>query len=152
MKNIVLFSVVLTIAFCSCHKKEKPTPEDNRQYSYWTVNEDSFSTNQVYSTIGKAIAAITSDGFENGFDITFNFGYELPKNGSFQIDCDSYSPDYICISIVYNGVGYHKTSVPAYLQASEANGKAQYTLQPTWFYNAQDPSDSVLISGIFNEP
>ena len=153
---------MLTLVFAACHKDEKHTPdkpepiiEDTvKQYSYWVVNEDSFKTNHVSADIGKARMDLYAEGFENRFGIGFNFGYELPRNGSFIIaHDDTNNPNYVHVGFYYHDSLYViSPNTNNSIIASSVNGKAQYTLSPTWFVDYYDHSDSVLISGTFNEP
>ena len=153
-KTAIISGFLATLFFLSCHRDKKPTPEDNRQYSYWTVNEDSFSTNHVETAIGKARVDLYSEGFVNRFSMTFNFGYELPKNGSFPLaKVPTDDPNIVGIGFYYNTVHYIPSpSSNSVLSAASINNKARYTLPPTWFINYDNHSDSALISGTFNEP
>ena len=158
-KLLILFAVLSGILF-SCHKKEKPAPdkpqpEDTRQYSYWTVNEDSFKTNDVDEVLGLGMCVLgnAQKNHTNNFSLYFNIGRSLPVYGSFKIDCSTQNSTFVCMDFVYNGIGYLiNINGSFYLTAGENNSKAQYKLAPTWFYNEQDPNDSVLIQGVFNEP
>jgi hypothetical protein len=160
MKKIALFPGMLGLFLVACHKDKKHDPEPEpiiRQYSYWTVNGDSFSTNHVEATIGKARMDLYSENAANLFFISFNFGFELPKNGNFTIshlnDPDSANFAYVHVSFHYHdSVFLIANNEHAILSAHFANDKAQYILDPTWYVNYENPLDSVLIQGEFNEP
>ena len=158
---------MLALVLAACNKDEKHTPdrpepiiEDTvKQYSYWTVNEDSFSTNQVvantYRSPGNALAVLRATDSVNNFEIYFTHLSRFPQSGDFPLQDSS-------IHYPVSGVGvyflYHSTSyfiaypTDHHLSAASVNGKGQYTLPPTWFYSYYHPEDSVLISGTFNEP
>ena len=91
---------------------------------------------------------------ENRFGITFNFGYELPTIENFGIEHKSgSSQDSVSVGF-YKGATFFIISPyeNGIISASKEGDKAKYTLQPTWFVNYFDASDSVQISGEFNEP
>jgi hypothetical protein len=167
MKKIILFPTVLAFVFAACNKNEKHTPdkpepitEDTvKQYSYWTVNEDSFATNDVsantYRSPGNMIAALEGGDQENSFDMTF-IHMDFPQSGEFPLIDSSISypvSGTVGIDFRYQG-DYYFLARPTnnHLSASSVKGKARYTLPPTWFYSYYHPEDSVLISGTFNEP
>jgi hypothetical protein len=155
MKKILLFPVMLTLTFYSCHKKEKPTPTpDNRQYSYWTVNEDSFSTKEVIVDIGHVFTRIRSNSdADNYFRMQFKLTY-LPEYGSFHLTTyETSDPANAEISFYYNGIFYVISPTEnSSLEASLVNNKSQFKLDTTWFLNYYDDTDSVSIRGEFNEP
>lgn len=156
MKKILLFPIMLTLTFYSCHKNEKPSPvpEDNRQYSHWVVNEDSFSTNEVIVDIGHVFTRIRSNSDpDNYFRMQFNLTY-LPEYGSFHLTTHETSdPANAEISFYYNGIFYVISPTEnSSLEASLVNNKSQFKLDTTWFLNYYDNTDSVLIRGEFNEP
>lgn len=43
-------------------------------------------------------------------------------------------------------------SSDGYITASKVNGKARFVLEPIWYVYFDNPADSVLVSGEFNEP
>jgi len=150
--------LAIVCALCLCNNACKK--EDNRQYSTWYVNEERFSTNDVKTDMGKAVALIFTNSkysggtAPNGFSITFNTGSlngGFPTSGSFKLDCSQQNPQWACMSILFKDKGYFpKTN--EYLKATLENGKARYSLEPTWFYNELNYQDSILVKGTFNQP
>jgi len=64
MRNIIFIFLVLVWSIASCKPDPAPKPDDRKppkQYSYWVVNEDSFSTNNVTLSIGKAEAFLSAN-------------------------------------------------------------------------------------------
>lgn len=150
LSRIGLLSLSLLIIFGACRKS---TPA---QYSTWVVNNDTFSTNEVSVDQGKAtLHFFTSDIYAHkpGFYFVFNLGSFVVYD-SLKLDCSLQDPSWVCLDIMYDDTGYiaHGTH-PEYIQSTLVNGKARYTLQPTWFYNSYRPAeDKILVSGVFNEP
>lgn len=149
MKNklLLFFSFVLFIA--ACGKKNK------RQFSTWTMNAEKFSTNEVLATTGKVVSVLESNDKYNGFSITFRVGFAMPTHGAFQMLYDPSSTEQSMASIAFfvKGIGYIPSQTPtSFLMASSYNSKARYIIEPTWFVNYNTGTDSVLISGTFNEP
>ena len=63
------------------------------------------------------------------------------------------NPTYVSLWFYFDTIPYGvKEGNIVKLYASEQNGKAQYSLKPTWFFNYNNSNDSSLIEGIFNEP
>ncbi|MBS1645458.1 MAG: hypothetical protein JST36_10505 [Bacteroidetes bacterium] len=155
MAFVALFLVGIFILFLTACKKEP-----SAQYSTWVVDGDTISTNNVSVDRGKATlyfftksSVPLSDNNRFGFEFIFNSG-GFVVGDSLKLDCSTQNPSWLCLNILYNDTGYsaHGTQ-PEYIQASIVNGKARYTLQPTWFYNSYRPADSrILVSGVFNEP
>ena len=106
--------------------------------------------------IGKAVAYLETISISNGFSIKFNTGSlkgGLPTSGSFKLDCSQQNPQWVCMAILYRDTGYLSKEIKfEYLIASQRNGKAQYTLDTTWFYNSYRANDSILVYGTFNQP
>ena len=136
--------VLLLLSFTNCKKK------DTRNFSYWQVNQDKFSTNEVSVGEGKAIHELCATNLSNRFCFSFNLGY-FPVSDSFKIDCSLNAFNWVCFAITYNGIGYVNPR-NSYLKAISVNGNPQYQLSPTWFYNENKVSDSVLVQGVFNQP
>lgn len=104
MKKSLLATVC---ALCLCNAACKK--EDDRQYSSWYVNEEPFSTNDVKTDIGKAVAYLETTSISNGFSIKFNTGSlngGLPTSGSFKLDCSQQNPQWVCMAIFYRDTGY----------------------------------------------
>lgn len=149
MQNkITLLTYFVLVAFLvsGCDKKE------TKPYSRWTVNGEEFTTNEVVAAAGKTQAGMSSQDAGNRFQVTFTIG-ELPRSGTY--DLNMAVPGQMCvINFYYHGQLYY--SSPAQIgkvEAYEVKHKARYVLSPTWFVNAARPqTDSVLISGEFNEP
>ena len=135
---------ICLLSFANCKKK------DNRNYSYWQVNQDKFSTNDVSVEEGKGIHQFYAQNLSNRFWITFNLGY-FPVSDSFKIDCSLAAFSWVCFVVNYKGISYINPN-KSYLKALSVNGNPQYQLSPTWFYNENKFSDSVLVQGVFNKP
>ena len=149
MKNkFILPFLLITLSLAACGKKDK------KQFSTWTVNGENFSSNEVEASLGKVICALSSNDFNNRFSFGFAVGVELPKQGNFLIShVKNYDPDKVVLSFYYKGnFMIIAPSQNTAVVATNNNGKAQYTLPPTWYIYFENPSDSVLISGAFNEP
>ncbi len=145
-KNVSLICLLICFFLFAC-KKEK-------QYCTWTVNGESFSTNEGETSIGKAVSRFSSLNHDNQnyFRIGFNVGY-LPTDGQYKIAYNVPGSIFAGISFYYKGIFY--TSSPFtenYLVASSNKDKARYSLPSTWFVNYDNHNDSVLIQGTFNEP
>jgi hypothetical protein len=140
----LLLLFICLLFFSNCKKK------DNRNYSYWQVNQDKFSTNDITVDEGKARHDMYAKNFTNNYSIRFNLGY-FPVSDSFKIDCSLAAFSWVCFTITYNGIGYINPK-KSYLKALSVNGNPQYQLSPTWFYNENKFSDSVLVQGVFNQP
>ena len=145
MKKLSLILVCSSfLLLANCKKK------DTRNFSYWQVNQDKFSTNEVSVGEGKAIHELCATNLSNRFCFSFNLGY-FPVSDSFKIDCSLNAFNWVCFAITYNGIGYVNPR-NSYLKAISVNGNPQYQLSPTWFYNENKVSDSVLVQGVFNQP
>ena len=145
MKKLSLILVCSSfLLLANCKKK------DTRNFSYWQVNQDKFSTNEVSVGEGKAIHELCATNLSNSFCFSFNLGY-FPVSDSFKIDCSLNAFSWVCFTITYNGIGYVNPR-NSYLKAISVNGNPQYQLSPTWFYNENKVSDSVLVQGVFNQP
>jgi len=151
-QKLIMMSILACILFLvSCKKKDEPI--DTRQYSTWVVGKDSFSTNKTIIEFYRQISVFSTEDRVNGFGFIFNCG-RLFLNDSFTFsNVDISNP-----KIVYGGVIYHDTNYvvlhnyAASLVGSEVNGKFRFVLRKAWFVNVFRPDDSVLISGVFNEP
>jgi hypothetical protein len=144
--SAILLFLILLLPFTNCKKK------DNRNYSYWQVNQHKFSTNDITVEEGKARHEINTTNHTNGFQIVFNLGY-FPTDGKYKLDYTSSNPSCVGVDIIYNDTGYlPKPSSSMFLIASAKNNKGSYALQPVWFYNSYRIMDSVLVQGTFNEP
>jgi hypothetical protein len=149
-RSIILFSV-LFFFLISCKK------ESHNQFSYWYVGNDSFSSNNVGVVIEPYGIDLNCNNIKNSFGFTFENNYHLPVSGNFLIT-DSLTDDPTITNEV--GPGFHymdsfytvSKSAVSYLHASSVNGKAEFTLDSTWFINYNNPNDSVIIHGIFNQP
>ena len=145
MKQVLLIAA-LFVLFISCKKG------DNRQYSKWYVNNDSFYTNDIRVDKGKARHDITTNDLHNGFQIVFNLG-TFPATGSYKLDCSLQNPAWVCMGIIYRDTGYlARSEKNGTINATMKNGKASYSLAPTWFYNSYRNEDSIFVKGTFNEP
>ncbi len=145
MKRLVI-TVLLMAIITSCKKRA------SKEYSHWYVNNDSFSSNNVGVTIGKTRADMWSSLTDNYFSLTFNVGF-LPTSGLYKTDDRIQDPTFVSMDIKYNGTEYYPdTLFPIYLTADLKNGKASYTLPPTWFISFANSNDSISVRGTFNQP
>lgn len=144
------YVLLLTSSFLlvACNKDAK------KQYSHWKVNGVAYSSNNVEATeaYNRPVSSVYCRD-KTRFDISFNIE-KLPHSGEFPVRNDnSQSPSIVSVGFCFNTVCYGvKENNIATLKASDINGKAQYALAPTWFVNFNNPDDSLLIEGIFNEP
>lgn len=149
MKNkFILFPLLFALSIAACNKKDK------KQFSTWTVNGKIFSTNEVTTDLGKAICILSSNDINNRFTFGFAIGVKLPIEGNFLIShVKNDDPDKVVLSFYYKG-NFMKIapSQNTAVAATDNNGKALYTLPPTWYVYFDHQNDSVLISGTFNAP
>lgn len=148
MKNkFILPLLLITLSILACGKKDK------KQYSTWTINSVTFTSNNVHTTIGKARADLACDDADR-FGLTFNIGDQLPHAGNFGIEhIVGSAPDSVSVGF-YKGTIFYVISPYSHgvISSSVTNNKAKFTLSPTWFVNYHNSADSVKISGEFNEP
>lgn len=147
MRKVMILAIGTLLIACN---KEKP-----KQYSYWTINGQEYSSNNVEAAEGHNRPLAILGSYDSvRFDISFKQGY-LPTEGNWPLATLSSSNDPTKANMgFYFGttpyiVSEHNTNL---LQASANNDKARYSLSPTWFINYHDPADSILIEGTFNEP
>lgn len=147
MKKIMLLAISTTLIACN---KEKP-----KQYSHWTINGQEYSSNNVEVAEGHNRPLSILGNYDSiRFDLQFIQGY-LPTEGSWPLATESTvnQPSKATLAFYLGTKPYiaskHNTN---HLKASAYNGKARYTLEPTWFTYHYDPTDSVLITGTFNAP
>ena len=137
--------VLLLLSFTNCKKI------DTRNFSYWQVNQDKFSSNNVRLEQGKAVTVLACSDNGNNFTIYSEYS-RINTPGTYAIkQSSSNNPDSISVSFYYKGNCYISMH-SGYLVAGSVNGKIQCTLAPTWFSNYYDSKDTVLINGTFNEP
>lgn len=145
-RNSFIALVFLLIFTASCKKSE------NLQYSNWSINNESFSTNDIKVDEGKVRHEIITNNYHIGFQIVFNLGY-FPTSGNFKLDCSLQDPNWVCFNILYRDTGYLPKPINNnYILASINNSKGSYVLQPTWFYNSYRSNDSIKVQGVFNVP
>jgi hypothetical protein len=147
MKNkFVMLSLLFAFSLTACSKKNK------KQFSTWTVNGAYFSSNEVIATIEKAQSGLSTNDINNRFLLAFSIS-ELPKSGAFELNTSTPGQTCVINFYAYGKFYYSSPSQIGKIQASEVNKKARYTLSPAWFVSYENPAtDSVLISGTFNEP
>lgn len=141
-------TLLLFLALFACNKEKK------KPYSYWTVNDEEFKTNETQVYYGKAaIEFKSSETFPNGFFIFFQNTGGFPNLDSILIDPGA-SPYTVRCSIIYNDTAYSSYyGIPAYLHQSKVNGHTQFELKSNWFYHSYRPDeDSVWASGTFVVP
>lgn len=148
---LIMSALSCILLLVACKKEDEPI--DTRQYSNWVIGSDSFCTNKANIKFYRQISTFDTEDRINGFSFVFNIG-RLFMNDSFTFsNVDISNP-----KIVYGGFMYHDTSYvvkhdySASLVGSEVNGKFRFVLKKAWFVNVFRPDDSVLISGVFNEP
>jgi hypothetical protein len=145
MKKIMpLLAAILCVSAC---KKDPP-----KQYSYWTVNSDSFRTNNVTLSIDKTGTILHGENDAGSFGLYWGL-HSLPTDSNgYLIDSDSPNPVDVSVIIGYQGQSYRVYQLGQYLSAELVNGKAQYRLTDVWFKDYNNPNDTVLVSGTFNQP
>lgn len=144
MKKVIV--ILIVIAFSACTKAEK------KQFSYWKINGQDYSSNNVESSLGKPSATISCHEV-NRFDLYFFKSY-FPTSGTWLMVRDvNHNTELVSMNF-YLGSKVYIISVNEnkYLIASLKNNKAQYSLPPTWFTNYNNFNDSVLVEGTFNQP
>jgi hypothetical protein len=142
----ILLLIICILFFANCKKK------DTRNYSYWQVNQDKFSSNNVSVDIGKAISTVGINEIINSFHITFHFS-TLPISGNFPL-AGRYShahPDSVTLNFYYKE-NFYVPQKSGLLIVNEKSGKSSFFLNSTCFENYNDAKDTVLITGTFNEP
>ena len=152
MKNLTLILLIISLLF-AC-KKETP-----KQFSNWKMDEQAYSSNNVTTSIGKAIANLDCWD-KNRFGIRFysfsvSHPNSLPDAGEFLLvkDNPSQNPNMVLLYLYIDTVGYAPSpSETKYLKAERVEGKIRYTLPPMWYVNYYNTDDSVFVEGIFNEP
>lgn len=147
MKKLILLSAVCC-CWMSCDKNR------NKQYSTWYINGESFYSRDVVFATSKGGNNLTKTGTDNGFSLGSGLT-SAPQPGylGISIDAVSHNPALFRVHFYQNGAGYQLSSHnPDSVLASYVNGKLRYEMPAAWFVNYTDPTDSVLISGTFNEP
>ena len=145
MKKLLI--VFLTFILFACNKTEK------KQFSYWKINGQEYSSNNVTSSIGKAVANIDCLD-KNSFDVTFQLPF-LPTDRNLRItnQINNQSSDLVKLNFYLDTISYHiSINENKKLIASQVNNKAHYTMEATWFVNYNNPADSILIEATINEP
>ena len=152
MNTKYLLPKVLCLAciWLAC-KKEAP-----KQYSYWTINGQEYSSNNVDAEEGHNRPYSSFGSHDHvRFDMSFKQGY-LPIEGSWTLITPSTigNPDRAYLAFYIDTVAYAPSEYnTSQLEPSAYNSKARYSLGPTWFINFHHPTaDSLLIEGTFNEP
>lgn len=144
--------IVVLCIFIACKKEEV------KQYSYWKIDGKEYSSNNVWVNGGErgdGRRNLVSGGDES-FSIGFNTGISsLPDQGVFLlvggIPTQNATNERVGFLVRHAGKGYFPSAHERkYLQAERVNGKVRYTMPETWFVNTS--SDSILVSGTFNEP
>lgn len=143
IKKILLFAAIL-VAFTQCGKR--------KQYSHWKVDGKEYSSNNVIVQEYRGVWTLESND-KVRFALVFH-GSALPTSGNFKI---TRTEDLgmgkvsmgICIDTVCYGISPHQTK---YVTATINNNKAQYQMAPAWFVKFNNPNDSILVEGTFNEP
>lgn len=151
MKQAVFILLCFMGLLFSCKK------ESHNQFSHWYIGSDSFASNNVIVRTDYTGTDLICNDIKNSFAFGFANNFHLPDNGIL-ILTDSISSNYgitnqVTYGFHYNGNFYRVSkSANGYLIASAVNGKASYKLDSTWLINYNNPNDSVIIHGIFNEP
>ena len=137
------FTFLPLILLTACNKDNK------KQYSTWYVNGQEFKSNNVKKDIGNSASLINCYDEINRF--TIGFIIPLPTFGTYPLLIGTYAhPDSVNINFYYNNnfyIPYHNGELKII-----GNKKFKAELSPAWFKNYDDPFDTVLISGTFNEP
>ena len=147
MRRILILLPILPLLFFACKKNE-----NNNQFSYWYVNNDSFRSNNMYRNISHNDAAYGCSDNGNNFTVTFHFP-SFPKSGRYPLGLTSpaiQDPDSIVLCFYYKNVFY--VPVEGYVDVSSLENKTKCTLSPTKFVNYDNHYDTVRIHGSLNEP
>lgn len=148
IQHLLPIGLCLACIWPACNKG-KP-----RQYSYWKAGKQEYASNNVKLTKGKAISQFfILDPTERVFLEFFMTG--LPNNGQYLIVKDNplQQDDRCVLSFTIDSRWYQvAASEQKYVQASMGEHGAVITMPPTWYINHNDPTDSILIEGTFNEP
>lgn len=140
----VLFLAITILSFVQCGKR--------KQHSTWKINGQEYSSNDVIVQEYRGEWTLKSND-KVRFALTFH-GSTLPTSGNFSItrreDLGMGKVSMgICIDTVCYGISPHQTK---YVTATINNKKAQYQMAPAWFVKFNNPNDSILVEGTFNEP
>ena len=162
MKKTLLASFFF-VSLIGCKKKQ------DKSISIWTINGTEYKSNNCTIVIGNGESIITGNDPKSRWDLIFYT--PLPHEGEWPIR--SFRPDgnnpYFVYLAFYKDTRLYAVSLnnSNLLHAHDVNGKASFNLEPTWFIRMvnNDPgnllpadsslsytSDSVLISGTFNQP
>lgn len=140
--------LAISIILIACNK-EKP-----KQYSYWKAGNQEYASNNVKLTKGKAISQFfVLDPTERVFLEFFLPG--LPSSGQYLIVKDNplQQDDRCVLGFTINSKWYQvAASEQKYVQAGMSTHGAVIEMPPTWYINHNNPDDSILIEGTFNEP
>jgi hypothetical protein len=144
----IVLSLLLFYAGC---RKEAP-------YSTWTVDGRAFQCNNVEKYDGNPKGGTPGPGLAcrvdgSGFEMELRDGFVTSGTVPLIYD-DNYYDGYTGINFYVDTSYYilapHTTS--QLTATSRGRGLASHHLPPTWFHYYYDPTDSVLITGTFNEP
>ncbi|HTO15749.1 MAG TPA: hypothetical protein VLZ83_08255 [Edaphocola sp.] len=144
-KTLTIISAILL--FNSC-KKEK-----SKQYSYWKIDGIEYKSNNVEIAIGHQIASMGSRDSDR-FDLRY-YRPSFPTSGEWLIVKQNLSqnPEWVSMNFYLGNKIYHiSPNEIKYLNVTSNNNKVQFNLSSTWFVEYNNPIDSVLIEGTFNEP
>jgi hypothetical protein len=153
MKQRIGLLVLAVLMFgIACNK------ENRHPYSDWTVNGRAFRSNNIEKYGGNPKASTPSPSlscrdFENRFALSLDDGFDV--RGEIPLVFDSIQQDGTTGISFYVDTSYYILSqhmVSKLIATDRWKGLASYYLPPTWFHYFYNPSDSVLISGTFNEP
>ena len=141
--------ILLVITLFGCKKVEK------KQFSYWKINGQEYSSNNVEANSGKAIAIISSHDSDYRFNLTFYNLSFYPTDRYFFLEREnaSQNPSIATLSFFHNNKYYGIDNDTTRLTSSSINGKASYHLPKVWYSHYENGlKDSILIEATINEP
>jgi hypothetical protein len=112
----LLLLFIFLLSFANCKKK------DMRNYSYWQVNQDKFSSNNVRLEQGKVVTVLACSDNGNNFTIYSEYS-RIKIPGTYAIkQSSSNNPDSISVGFYYKGNCYISMH-SGYLVSGSVNGK-----------------------------
>ncbi len=156
MEKTYLLLLTGLLAFMAACSSDKNTPEPVPT-NEWHIDNDTLKVSIVgvnTAPILTEIRAIAGGTPDNMLSFAFQMG-GLPHSGTFKVDYVASTPDMCNVYVTYKGNKYDVSPVKNETRVSAtalSNGKGKYQLEPTWFYRALTPSDSILVSAVLIEP
>lgn len=147
----------LTGILSSCNKKDNPVQQAWKQ-SYWMVNNDTIAYNNIHVHTAPSLSEIRvlPSFSSHPSEIAFAFtAADLPRYGTYKVDYVASYPMMCNVYVIYKGDRYDVSAEQNNTRLeirTLPDGKGQYKLQPTWFYQHLSPGDSILVRAVIIEP